>query len=182
MPAVITLKSRQRRMLNFMNLPKNYYVAVGRTSAWSDEGEPPFPDETKQTIEELVGLQRIQGENAMAYAKIIPNPTTLEKLEGVYYKGLYYKVTLDQEYTIENGFTSIMAQVTLDRDTYFPVDISYRQIGLYSQVDATAPYLSASEYNNLTPEKRGTLETIDNRRPQYRAKDQEEVLYILIDF
>lgn len=182
MPAVITLKSRQRRMIDFMNLPKNYYVAIGRTTAWTDESEPPFPDDTKQTIEELVGLQRVQGENAMAYAKIIPNPTTLDKLEGVYYKGLYYRVTLDQQYAIDNGYTSIMVQCTLDRDTYFPTDISYRQIGLYSQVNATAPYLSASEFNNLLASDRGTLETIDNRRPQYRANDQEEVLYILLDF
>ena len=45
-----------------------------------DENNPPYPDEKSQEITELIGLQRV---DSYKFAKVIPNPTTLQKRTGV---------------------------------------------------------------------------------------------------
>ena len=93
MPGTVTLKSRQRRMMDWMNSNLSYrFVGIGRTTPWEDENNPPYPDEKQEDVTELIGLQRV---DSYKFAKVIPNPTTLQKRTGVYYKGLYYSVTQD---------------------------------------------------------------------------------------
>lgn len=186
MPGVVTLKSRQRRMMDWMNTNLAYrFIAIGRTSPWEDENNPPYPDERQTEIEELIGLQRV---DSYKYAKVIPNPTTLQKRTSVYYKGLYYATTQDSEIALAEGYTSIMVQVTLDRDTVesIPVGVTFRQVGLYIDVNATPDEIqygiTRQQWDNKLAEDRGTLEVIDNRPPLGRQDNQMEEIYILIDF
>ena len=162
------------------------FIAIGRTTAWPDgEHNPPYPDEKQTEIEELIGLQRI---DSYQFAKVIENPTTLQKKTGVYYKGLYYSVTDDQNLALQEGYTSIMCKVTLDRDTYeaIPANVTYRQVGLYIDVNATPEEIeygiTPQAWNNKTEADRGTLEVIDNRNPISRNVDQQEEIFILLDF
>ena len=68
MPGIVTLKSRQRRMHDWMSTDLAYrFIAIGRTSPWPDETNPPIPDERQTEIEELIGLQRIA---SYQYAKV----------------------------------------------------------------------------------------------------------------
>lgn len=186
MPGTITLKSRQRRMLDWMNTNLSYrFIAIGRTSPWSDENNPPYPDENMTEVEELIGLQRV---DSYKFAKVIPNPTTLQKKTGVYYKGLYYSVTQDSEIAIKEGYTSVLIEVTLDRDTIesIPVGVTFRQVGLYIGVNATPDEIkygiTRKQWDNKKQEDRGTLEVVDNRPPLGRQSDQQESIYILLDF
>lgn len=181
MPAIVTLESRQRRMVDWFNLPLNKYIGIGRTTPWKDETDPDLPDGKATELEEFIGVQLISGQK---YAKEIPDSelTTEKKLSGKFYKGQYYELTSDKEYALKNGFTSIMVWTTLDRDTYFPVDITYRQIGLFVKVNANAVYIPAADFNAMLKDYRGTLEVIDNRKPQTRQNDQQEELTMLIDF
>ena len=150
-----------------------------------DENNPPYPDEKMTEVEELIGLQRV---DSYKFAKVIPNPTTLQKRTGVYYKGLYYSVTQDTDIALKEGYTSIMIQVTLDRDTIesIPVDVTFRQVGLSIDVNATPDEIqygiTKEQWLNKLPEDRGTLEVIDNRQPLSRQNNQQEEIYILIDF
>ena len=81
-----------------------------------------------------------------------------------------------------------MVQITLDRDTVdaIPVGVTFRQVGLYIDVNATADEIkygiTREQWLNKPVEDRGTLELIDNRSPITRALDQQEQVYILIDF
>lgn len=187
MPGVVTLKSRMRRMCDWMNSDLAYrFIAIGRTTAWPDgENNPPYPDEKATEIEELIGLQRI---DSYQYAKVIENPTTLQKRTGIFYKGLYYSVTDDQELAIKEGYTSIMCKVILDRDSIeaIPINITYRQVGLYIDVNATPDEvqygITPTQWNNKLPEDKGTLEVIDNRNPISRNDSQQEEIFILLDF
>lgn len=186
MPGTVTLKSRQRRMMDWMNSNLSYrFVGIGRTTPWEDENNPPYPDEKQEDVTELIGLQRV---DSYKFAKVIPNPTTLQKRTGVYYKGLYYSVTQDTDIALKEGYTSIMIQVTLDRDTIesIPVDVTFRQVGLYIDVNATPDEIqygiTKEQWLNKLPEDRGTLEVIDNRQPLSRQNNQQEEIYILIDF
>ena len=60
MPGIVTLKSGMRRAHDWMSTDLAYrFVAIGRTSPWPDETNPPIPDEKQTEVEELIGLQRI---------------------------------------------------------------------------------------------------------------------------
>lgn len=130
-------------------------------------------------------MQRV---DSYKFAKVIPNPTTLQKKTGVYYKGLYYSTTQDSNIALAEGYTSIMVQVTLDRDTIesIPVGVTFRQVGLYIDVNATPDEIqygiTREQWNNKLQEDKGTLEVIDNRMPLSRMSDQMEQITILIDF
>ena len=123
MSGVVTLKARQRQMFEFMDSAKSYrFMALGRQSPWPVETDPPIPDYTSQTIDELIGLQRV---DFYKYAKVIPNPTSLDKRVGIYYKGLYYNVTQDRNIAEQEGYTDVMIGITFDRDTLaaIPIDV-----------------------------------------------------------
>lgn len=81
-----------------------------------------------------------------------------------------------------------MIQVTLDRDTIesIPVGVTFRQVGLYIDVNATPDEIqygiTREQWNNKLQEDKGTLEVIDNRMPLSRMSDQMEQITILIDF
>lgn len=81
-----------------------------------------------------------------------------------------------------------MCKVTLDRDTIeaIPVDVTFRQVGLYVQVNATPDEIqygiTAAEWNKKSAADKGMLEVIDNRNPLSRNDSQEEEIYILLDF
>ncbi len=186
MPGIVTLASRQRRMQDWMNSDLAYrFIAIGKTSPWEDENNPPVPDENMTEITELIGLQRI---DSYKYAKVIPNPTTLQKRTGVYYKGLYYSVTQDSEIALQDGYTSIMCEVVLDRDTIeaIPIDITFRQVGLYVGVQATPDEIkygiTRAEWDAKLTSDKGMLEVVDNRQPLSRMEDQQETILILLDF
>lgn len=186
MPGVVTLKARQRQMFEFMDSAKNYrFIALGKQTEWPVETDPPEPDYTKQTIDELIGLQRV---DFYKYAKVIPNPTSLDKRVGVYYKGLYYNVTQDRNIAEQEGYTDVMIGITFDRDTIpsIPTGVQFRQIGLYDSVKATADEIkygiSAAQWANKSEEDKGMLVLIDNRQPISRQDDQTEVVYCLVSF
>lgn len=187
---VIMLRSRQRRMLDWFDLPGLKYVALGKTTKWIDVDDetvndmnPPTPSDTADFIEELIGLQRIQWQR---YAKPIMNPTTEQKNDYdnvVYYKGIYYQTTQDRAFALENGFTCIMCYMLADRDTLWPVDVQFRQVGLYVEVKATTDqYVSAERFYNLSQSERGYLEVKSNRRPISRQANQSEEFFILLSF
>ena len=200
---VITIKSRQRRMVDFYNLPGSIYMAFGKQTPWKSDTDsevsdqnPPVPDPNQQYISELVGCWRIQWK---MYAKPLINPTTAEKndhVKPIYeneqivgytdgveeYKGVWYKCTLDQDIALTDGYTCVMLYAYLDRDDVFPVGVTFRQTGVYVQCTQTQLYIPASTFNNLSPDDRGYLELICNWRPYMRSAETSEEFYTLFSF
>lgn len=185
---VLTLWDRQRRMQNFYNLPKTMYVGLAKTTPWVDENDPdisdtfpPMPDERMTQLEELIGMQRVQWKK---FAKPYITPTSEEKdaADTVYYKGLYYKTTNDIDLAIRDGYTAVMLMMTSDRDQYFPVGLSYRQVGLFVEVDHTDRYLDDEQYSQLSEEKKGHLCAVENFMPLSRQLNQAEKHLLLIEF
>lgn len=186
----ITLWDRQRRALNFMSLPNQTYVGLAKTTPWVDPDDPdisdtfpPMPDERQTQLDDLIGMQRVQW---MKLAKPYVSPTTEQKNAPgvVYYKGLYYQTYEDSErdQALADGCTSVLVLMTSDRDYFFPVGISYRQVGLFVEVNNTNMYLDNEEYQSLSDADKGHLVCIENFSPITRQADQEEKHFILIDF
>lgn len=175
MYSAVTRKSRQRRMLDFYNLEGSKYILIGRSTAWQNELIPPIPTGDEEQLEELIGGKLVQNQ---WYVKMLTNPTEEEKEAGVYYKGHYYYRTVDPADAVAKGCTDIILYAGLDRDE-LPL-ITYRQVGLQVQVEHSAPTVTASQFNSIT--NKGNLEVIENRKPQTRAEDSMEDVYILINF
>ena len=186
---VVTLYMRQLQMQNFYNTEGGMFIGLAKTSPWSDPNDsdisdtfPPIPSETMTELEDLVGMQRIVWKK---YAKPYVAPTSEQKdADGtVYYKGLYYETTNDLEYALANGFTAVMCLMTADRDEYFPVGISIRQVGLFTGVNtSSAYYLDNDEYAQLSEEDKGHLVAVENFMPITRKQDQLEKNFFLMQF
>lgn len=184
----ITLWDRQRRALDFIGMDKQMFMGLARTDPWSDPNDPdisdtfpPMPDERATELSQLIGMQRIQWKK---FAKPYLSPTTEQKNAPgvVYYKGLYYQTFEDTQAALDAGCTSVMVLMTSDRDYYFPIGVSYRQVGLFVQVDDSRLYMDNAEYEALPAAKKGHLICIENFSPITRQADQEEKHFILIDF
>lgn len=175
MYAAVTLKSRQRRMVDFYNLTDSKYVLIGRTSPWNNEMIPPMPTGEETALTELIGGKLVIDQ---WYVKMLTDPTEEEKEAGVYYKGHYYYRTTVLDDAINNGCDAVMVHVDLDRDE-LPLQ-TFRQVGLQTQVQHSAETITASQFESLT--NKGQLEIIENRKPQTREEDQMESIYILVQF
>lgn len=173
--AAVTVKSRQRRMIDFYNLDGSKYILIGRTSAWQNELLPPMPTGDETSLDELIGGKLVQNQ---WYVKMLNDPTQEQKDAGVYYKGLYYYKTTDTATAISEGCTGVMLYVGLDRDE-LPLE-TYRQVGVQTQVQHSAEIISASQFEAIAD--KGILEIIENRKPQTRAEDQQEDIYVLVQF
>ena len=185
---VVTLYQRQKQMQDFYNNEGTSYIGLAKTSPWSDPNDsdisdtfPPIPDETMTQLEDLVGMQRITWKK---YAKPYVSPTSEQKDADntVYYKGLYYETTNDLDYALENGFTAVMCLMTADRDEYFPVGVSIRQVGLFVNVGSNNRYLDNDEYQALSEADKGHLVAVENFMPITRQEDQLEKYYFLMQF
>ena len=175
MASAVTVLSRQRRMKDFFNLEGSKYILIGRTTSWQDDMYPPLPTGNETSVEELIGCKLVKNQ---WYCKMLTNPTQAEKEAGIYYKGHYYYVTVDPVLAVENGCTGVMLFTQLDRDE-LPLE-TFRQVGVQVLVQNNAEVMLPITFNTLTD--KGNLEIIENRKPQTRADDQEEDLYICIEF
>lgn len=201
---VVTLKSRQRRMRDFFTLPGQIYLALGKGSAWKDatnpeisDTNPPIPSGNQTFINELIGCQRITWKK---YCKPIINPSTAEKNTSVEpvrnkggqvvsytdgyveYGGVYYYCTSDYDQAIELGCTGVMIYTLIEGDTTFPYKVTFRQSGLYVNSTETALYINSQTWNNLSDEKKGTLEIISNWPPHTRYEGAAEEIWALMLF
>ena len=81
------------------------------------------------------------------------------------------------------GAKYVYVECYLDYDQ-FPVDVSYRQIGLCSEVAPDKNVLRAAKYNGGVNEytSTGVLEVIDNRAPSTRDIDQREQLSLILEY
>lgn len=201
---VITLASRQRRMRDFFTIPGQMYLALGKSSAWKDsenpsisDTTPPIPNGNQTFINELIGVQRITWKK---YCKPIINPTTAEKnqsVEPVYnsgravvgytdgyveYGGVYYFCTSDYDLAIESGCTGVMIYTLIEGDDTFQYGVTFRQSGLYVNSTETARYIGSQQWNNLSDERKGTLELICNWPPHTRYQSANEEIWCLMSF
>lgn len=85
------------------------------------------------------------------------------------------------------GAKYVYAECYLNYDQ-FPVNITYRQVGLCSEVQpSNASILLTGDYSTATPGKdeftsSGVLEILDNRSPSTRDIDQRELLSCIVEF
>ena len=191
MPTVLTLKSKQRRMMEFYNnvIPqhRDVYIAIGYSSDWGPGQEPTVPIETDTLDTYNTIVYGYQTYKEILFAKVIINPTEEQKETAVYYKDVYYETISDYQQALAEGYTRILMRFVLDKDEYSQLaGIAYNVIGMYTEVNpgdlSDKYFITPQQFNNLPIEDQGTLELISTRGVITRSNDQTEDIMILLEF
>jgi hypothetical protein len=198
MPTVLTLASKQRRMMDFYNKENlnddnnqfKIYLAVGFSDEWP-LNKPRVPLETDDLTTYNTLIYGYQAYKEVLFARVIQNPTEEQKETCIYYQDCYYETISNHQQALEEGYTRIMLRWTLDKDEYFPVDdgqggsTMYNVLGMYIDVNTgdidSAYFISTEDWNNRV-EDQGTLELISTRSVISRSADQSEDITILLEF
>lgn len=191
MPTVLTLASKQRRMMQFYNsISQNsiIYLGVGYSDQWTNNPPVPTETDTMQTYcNVILGYQTYKD---ILFARPIPNPTAEQMATCVYYKEVYYETISDYQEALNNGYTRILMKFILNKDEYFPVEVGgepamFNVLGLYINVNpgnlSDVYYISDTDWNTRVTNK-GTLELISTRGVITRASDQSEDISVLLEF
>lgn len=190
MPTVLTLKSKQRRMLQFYNnvIPqhRDVYIAIGYSSEWGPGVEPRIPLETDTLDTYNTTVYGYQTYKEILFARVIPNPTEEQKETAVYYKDVYYETISDYQQALDEGYTRIIMRFVLDKDEYAELSgVPFNVIGMYTEVDpgdiSDKYFITPDQFDNVIPSQ-GTLELISTRGVITRSDDQTEDIVILLEF
>lgn len=194
MATVITRASKQKRMMEFYNMQGQhsmFYLCVAYDNRWTNNPIRPLETDTIKANSNCTILGYQTCEN-IKFVQVIMNPTEADKQnpENIYYKDSYYKAISNPDDALAQGYTRLMLTFVLNKDEYFPTTnpdgsaVMFNQLGLYTEVDpaglSDTYFISTEDFNNL--ENKGMLEIIDNRSIQSRADDQQEEIYMMIEF
>ena len=148
-------------------------MGIGRTTPW-DEGEnnPPTPVNT-DSLQEVAGYKKVESKFL-----VIPDDTGTGELT---YQNQRWKI-VPYDQALEKGARWVYIS-TYVAYSEFPIDLVYRQIGVFTGLKVK-PGVESSSYA-LTPDQvsdPGIGEALDNRTPIYREADQREKLTMVIEF
>lgn len=139
------------------------YVGLGKTSPWVNEDNPPKPEKDKEVLDELIGLKKPKTVSIcrpLREGETTNNPT-------VQYLGKDWVLVSDDEAKKEEAYYVYVEAEINPRD--FP-EGTYRQVGVYSNVNESKTVLSAEE-----AEGKGLLEFYENR-PPYNRKGNVKIV------
>jgi hypothetical protein len=146
------------------------YIAIGRTTPWTDENAPPTEVPGTTDIDEIIGMK----------------PVTLRKhmvedaVDGTVFwdNKIWRLVNTEEALSLSTVYCYLEAQVQYSE---LPLT-GFRQVGLYSGtelqpgVSPTIAVLPADIADN------GILESYSNRKVENRASDKIDILRFIIKF
>jgi len=174
--AIITLRGRIARALDFFRKP-NKYFQIGGTAPWfdplnveTDDSNPPYPGFT-DTIPDV-----------FAFKKVSQQAFVVQDVSGtISYRGEKWRMVQEEDVLME-GARWVYCACYLEYDEV-PTDISYRKIGICTGVVLSSSVLPGKQV--LFPPDvadEGLLEVLDYRTPIYRSLDQREYLAVILEF
>lgn len=171
--AISTLNSHIEAALNLQGRVNSAYMVLGKTSAWSDEQNPPNETESVSELTEVIGYKKV---SRFSLARPLASGETVENVgfPTVTYSGqTWVLIPRDQAYTQKARWLYVEAEI---HPNEFPLGM-YRQVGLHLGV---VPSTGVSK-QNLRPNEvanKGILEFYENREPQNRTSS----VYVLEQF
>lgn len=168
--AIVRLDGHVSRALRFME-EDDVYIAIGKTSPWDNESQPPVPNVNEPQVE-LIAMKKVE-------TKIL---VVLDDEEGTiqYLDHKYSPVAPTDAYTKGARWVYCMSYLNYSEA---PISVAFRQVALQtgvvrkSSVPAAQYVLLPEEIENV-----GVAEIIDNITPIYRRVDKREKLGIIAEF
>lgn len=170
----LTNSSHIQAALNFKSSYANTYISIGRTSAWSDDQNPPACDPSITILDEPIGYKLV------GTCSLVRRPLegeTIPETAITYRSESWIIVPDDQAFTQNAKFLYLSSDIVGDE---LPLS-TFRQIGLFTHLSpnngVTKPNLLPSEVQSI-----GVLEAFINDVPRTRTIDQTTTLEFLLQF
>jgi hypothetical protein len=168
-----TAYSHTRRALEFTE-KTDVYVAFGKTSSWPDDNVPPDPDPLATQVDEVVGYKKVT-KNVL----VVPDNAGTIEIYGV----MWREVAQVDAYTELARHVWVQGQLNYDE---FPVNIFYREIGIYTGlVREATDELANPGRTALLPahvDDPGILEYIYNDKPIPRHLNRRDIINVVLTF
>lgn len=182
MSTIATYGSHVSRALSFYYDTPNIFFAIGKTSEWNNENEPPVPSLEEVGLTEIVGFKKI---NSIKF--VVPDPASgTMVVDNIRWREIIPDAITYPNDTLRSAALRENAR-WLYVDTIFEssefIGVRYRQIGIYSRgIFASGVSDSLSLYIPAQFDSYGILEFYQNRKPIYRQSDQRELISFVIEF
>lgn len=172
--AISTIKAHVLSAILFVESQPDLYTAIGRTTPWETETQPPLEDGGKDVLDEVLGYKRISR---------ISLCRPLVDGESTSYQTIMYKSQPWVLVPIEDAYDQNARWVYTDADIYdteFELE-DYRQVGLHVDIvksaEVTSDAVTPSQVTDV-----GQLLIYRNKEKQVRqegitAKEQFIVMF-----
>ena len=164
--------------INTKNDLSNLWMAMGRTTPWQDEENPPQEDPTVTSLDDtILGYRRF--DRALLVVPVDPTSPNPPTGSGVIsYKANQWEVVADADaYAKQARYVYLDAKITPGEDN-FSYGV-YRQVGLYHNLVPATGYESNVSLNPAQVADPGMLVGFDNNKSQ-RFTDNVSILEQII--
>lgn len=140
------------------------YIAIGKTSAWADDNNPPNEDMYADSLTEVVGYKKVKQFSLARPLGEGEDPDNLQYPVITYAQQQWVLIPKTKAYEEEARWLYIEAEITPDD---LPLG-NYRQVGLHTGL---TPKAGVTKQNLLPSEVAdvGVLKFIENKEPQNRT-------------
>ncbi|AII28433.1 structural protein [Enterococcus phage EF24C] len=161
--AIATNNSRVYASLQLKNKQDSMYLAIGKTTPWTNEDAPPAPDPTTTTLTEVIGYKKVA--RVSLCREYLPSDDS--KYPVVSYGSRKFTLIPDEDgYKEQAWMVYVEAEITGDE---LPTG-TFRQVGIHTDLVSKA----SSEKKALLPTDvtdAGILQFFENRQQQNRTSD-----------
>lgn len=147
----------------------NLYMAVGRSTAWTDEEAPPADNADATVIEEIIGYKKID-----SIYLVTPDVNGT-----IVYRSQKFKIVAEADaFTQGAKYVYVEAKLLYDQ---FPLT-TFRQVGLFAGTTRKAGVEDKSVLLPSEVESPGKLRVIGNYKKQERFAEKKETLSFILEF
>lgn len=170
--AVTTIHAHVNRAKEF-SLRDDVYFAIGKSSPWADDNNPPDEDFQAIELDDIIGYKKVE----TAY---LVRPVKEDETADIQYREEGWMI-VPYDKAIKEGSRWVYLKTNM---LYNELPLGYyRQVGIYTGVvkEVNVP----PGQDNLLPgevSNTGILEVLDNRQPSNRQLDQRETLSLILEF
>ena len=139
---------------------ENSYIAIGRPDAWDRENAPPLPERNVHSLDNLIGLKKVEN---LALVTPISEEEASTVVNKVQFDGMYWKMVSAEDAVAEEAYY-IYFNATID-DSHFG-EVEYRQVGIYIGTQAKEGITDTGSLTSDEVENLGSLYFLSNRVAQ----------------
>lgn len=170
---ITPLTAHIRRAVEFVERT-DVYVAMAKTSPWTDDNAPPDPDPLTVDVTEPVAYKKPTKQTLL-----VPDATGPIEIYGVTWR----EVDTADAYTEKARHVWLQGEFVRDE---VPTNISYRMIGVYSELQREPVDLAANPGRTLLlpvhVQDPGVLEYLYHDKPIPRRTNRRDQINIVIAF
>ena len=168
--AVSTYMGRSNRA-KLLYESADFWMGIGRTTAWSTELAPPSPSVAATTLEEAIVYVK---------AEIVSLAKTINANPDVTVRGQGYKYVLPADAIAEFArFIYIRARFDPSEDQPYA---TFRQIAIFSNLEPTQAHASDLWLAPANVLDVGVMEYVENNGPTVMNLNRQEVIQVIIEF